>query len=216
MQNGPGSDSSHLSQQTYRQLRDAIVRGEIRPNERLVETELAERLQMSRTPIREGLQRLASEGLILSRRRGWVVREHSAEEIREIYEARAALEGYAALLAAERGSDEQLAAIKQLHVEGDDPAPSQREHLVDVNDALHEAIAEAAGNPTLVEMIRRCRKHFFNYRVADQYTDAETASSLAGHEEIVDALVRRDGATAERVMREHVAEALVATLARYR
>jgi DNA-binding GntR family transcriptional regulator len=210
-------NAAHLSQETYRQLRDAIVRGEIRPNERLVETELAERLQMSRTPVREGLQRLASEGLIVSRRRGWVVREHSAAEIREIYEARTALEGYAARLAAERGSDAQIAEIRKLHDEGDeDISPSAREHLVDVNDAFHESIAAAAGNETLTEMIRRSRKHFFNYRVAELYTEQEAASSVAGHGEIVDALVRRDGAAAEDAMRRHVAEALVSTLARYR
>jgi DNA-binding GntR family transcriptional regulator len=209
------SNASHLSQETYRKLRDAIVRGDIRPNERLVETELADRLQVSRTPVREGLQRLVSEGLIVSRRRGWVVREHRAEEIREIYEARTALEGYAARLACERATDEQIEEIRRLHVEGDED-PSARQRLVDVNDALHEAIAAAAGNQTMAEMIRRTRKHFFNYRVAELYSEDEAESSVAGHEAIVQALVKRDGVAAERAMREHVAEALMATLARYR
>jgi DNA-binding GntR family transcriptional regulator len=207
--------SQQLSQETYRQMRDGIVRGEIRPNERLVEADLAERLNVSRTPIREGLQRLASEGLIVSRRRGWVVREHDADEIREIYESRIALEGYAARLAAERATDDELDALRQLHEEADSSA-SARVELVEYNDALHEAVCAAARNATLTEMVRRCRKHFFNYRLADQYSESEAEASLAGHDEIIDALLRRDGAAAEDAMRRHVAEALTSALARHR
>lgn len=214
---GATPGAPHLSQRTYQQLRDAIVRGEIRPNEHLVETELAERLQTSRTPVRESLQRLASEGLIVGRRRGWAVREHSADEIRQIYEVRAGLEGFAARLAAERGADEQIEEIRRLHTKGEeDLAPSARQRLVDVNDAFHEAIVAAADNESMTKMIRRCRKHFFNYRLAELYTDQEAASSVAGHGAIVDALLRRDGEAAEQAMRQHVTEALVATLARFR
>ena len=84
-----GSDS--LSEATYRRLRFDIVRGRLRPNERLIEAELADRLAVSRTPVRESLQRLAADGLVVSRRRGWVVYEHTPDEIREIYEIRSAL-----------------------------------------------------------------------------------------------------------------------------
>jgi len=77
----------------------------------LIEAELAASLQVSRTPVRESLPRLAAEGLIVSRGRGWVVLEHSADEIREIYDVRAALEGYASLLAAERATPEQVEHI---------------------------------------------------------------------------------------------------------
>src|SRR5579864_7454244 len=99
------------SDNVYERLREAIVTGRARPNERLIEAELADRLQVSRTPIREGLQRLAAEGLVVTRRRGWVVLEHTSAEIREIYEARAALEGYCARLAAERATEAQLKEI---------------------------------------------------------------------------------------------------------
>src|SRR5436190_22723903 len=93
-----------LTEAIYEQLRSEIVRGQLRPNERLVEAEIAERLQVSRTPVRESLQRLAADGLVVSRRRGWVVYEHTIDQIRDIYETRIALEGYATRLAAERAT----------------------------------------------------------------------------------------------------------------
>ena len=80
-----------LSDEVYERLRDEIVKGLIRPNERLVELDLAERLGVSRTPVRESLKRLSAEGLIHGGRHHLVVREHAPEEIREIYESRAAL-----------------------------------------------------------------------------------------------------------------------------
>ena len=95
---GPGARPREI----YSRIRSAILRGELRPNEPLIEADLALSLGVSRTPIREGLQRLATDGLIVARRRGWAVRDHSEAEIRHIYEVRAALEGYAAWLAAER------------------------------------------------------------------------------------------------------------------
>src|SRR5579862_6008283 len=108
------ADERTLSIQTYDELRTAIVQGRIRPNQRLIETELAEEYGVSRTPVRESLQRLAAVGLIVAARRGWTVREHSLDEIREIYEVRAALEGYAARLAAERGDTAALRKIAEI------------------------------------------------------------------------------------------------------
>src|SRR5579859_8257976 len=103
--------SPNRAAEVYEELRQAIVEGRIRPNERLIELELARALNVSRTPVRESILQLVADGLVVSRRRGWVVREHSPEEIREIYEVRAALEGFAANLAAVRATDEQLAEI---------------------------------------------------------------------------------------------------------
>jgi len=84
-------------------LRRQIVEGTLRPRERLIAADLADKLQVSRTPVREALYLLASEGLVVPTRRGFAVREFTPSEIIEIYEVRAALEGMAARLAAERG-----------------------------------------------------------------------------------------------------------------
>src|SRR4051812_11951844 len=122
---------ANLATEVYEQLRRAIVEGSIRPNERLIEADLAERLEVSRTPIRESMMRLAGDGLIVAHRRGWIVREHSQDEIREVYEIRAALEGFAAGLAAQRASDEELAGIQAIHQDYIDTVSREsRGHLV--------------------------------------------------------------------------------------
>ena len=88
----------------FETLRREIVAGELRPNSPLIELDLAQRFEVSRTPVRESLQRLATAGLVVPRKRGWAVREFTTEEIRQNAEVRMALEGYAAGLAATRAS----------------------------------------------------------------------------------------------------------------
>jgi DNA-binding GntR family transcriptional regulator len=194
------------SDRLYEQLRRAIVQGQLRPNQRLIEAELAETLQVSRTPIREALQRLELDGLVTRHRRGWVVREHDADEIRHIYACRAALEGYAARLAALTATDEQIAEIEAilLSVSG----TSNRDEMVAVNERYHEAIIDAAGNPLLAELARRSRLYYFNKRVAQLYTDAEAAQSREQHVRLLQALRDRDPDQAEAITRAHIDAAL--------
>jgi len=203
------------SDDVYERLREAILTGRARPNERLIEAELADRLQVSRTPIRESLQRLAAEGLVVSRRRGWVVLEHTSVEIREIYEARAALEGYCARLAAQRATDAQLKEIASLHHPKRN-LKSSRQHLVEINDGFHDAILAAAQNERLADMIRRNRTYYFTFRIAQLYSDEEADASIAGHQAIVRALLQRDSNRAERAMRAHIDLALAVILAKLR
>lgn len=205
----PGAGRSVL---VYNRLRRAIVQGELRPNQRLIEAALATSLDVSRTPIREALQRLALDGLVKRHRRGWVVREHNADEIRHIYDCRAALEGYAARLAALSATDAQLAELESIL--GDTRDSSSREDMVAVNERFHEAIIEDAGNPLLAELTHRSRLYYFNRRVAQLYTDAEAAHSRTQHVRLLKALQERDADEAETVAREHVETALQAILSR--
>jgi DNA-binding GntR family transcriptional regulator len=213
----PNEGSPNRSAEVYEQLRTAIVEGGIRPNERLVEADLAERLQVSRTPVRESMQRLAADGLIVSRRRGWVVREHSPDEIREIYEVRAALEGYAAGLAAERATNEMLEHIKSVHEQYIATiATTGRGPLIEHNDDFHNAVIAAAGNARLAQQIRANTQYYFVHRMSGLLTDQDVRTSIAGHQKLVDALIDRDIERAERVAREGVLEGLNKTLARLR
>jgi DNA-binding GntR family transcriptional regulator len=211
-------DVGTRSDDAYERVREAILTGRARPNERLIEADLAVQLEVSRTPIRESLQRLAAEGLVVSKRHGWVVREHTRDEIREIYEARAALEGYCAHLAAERGSENQLKRIASLHRDNTTgfSTSARRERLVRVNDQFHDAIIAAAQNERLANMVRQNRTYYFNYRIAELYTDQEAETALAGHAAIVRALLARDSERAEREMRSHVDLALKMILGKIR
>ena len=201
--------------EVYEELRSAIVEGRIRPNERLIEAELAERLDVSRTPIRESMQRLAADGLVISRRRGWVVREHSPQEIQDIFEVRAALEGYAARLAAQRASEDMITEIVRIHESYvAELQQTSRGHLIEHNDDFHNAVIAASGNARLAEQIQRNTAFYFVHRIAGFLSDDEVRNSIAGHQELVDALVARDCDRAEDVARRAVLEGLSKTLAR--
>jgi DNA-binding GntR family transcriptional regulator len=193
----------------YDRIRWDIVHGILRPNEALIESELAERIGVSRTPIREALLRLEAQGLIVSRRRRWYVYEHTADEIMEIYEVRAANEGFAARLTCERASEEQLQAIVAAGVAVDG---ATAEHRVTANDTFHDMVNHACGNQRLIDTIAQSRLFHFNLRLASAYSAEELARSGQQHAEIVEAVVARDGDRAEAVVRRHVLDA--AALAR--
>ena len=204
----PVANGGNLSEGVYRQLRSDIVHGVLRPNERLIELDLAARLAVSRTPIRESLQRLAADGLIVSQGRGWIVYEFTASEIGEIYETRIALEGYAALLAAERAREEQVDAILAILRDSENYHHFPRGYLVTVNDEFHEAIIAAANNRRLADTIERNRLYYFNYHVASLYTDEEVKMSRADHEQIASAIRDRDSQAAEALVRSHIERSL--------
>jgi DNA-binding GntR family transcriptional regulator len=198
-----------LADSAYEQLRGAIVRGELRPNERLVEQDLAAWLHVSRTPLRESLTRLAQEGLVSSERRGWVVRDHTADEVSEIHEVRAALEGMAAYLAAKRASNAQIAALADLHASqgGKAGALADRESLVEYNDAFHDAVLATSGSARLCHFARINREFFFAYRISKLFSDQQVRQAVSGHDAVVKALKRRDAEAAESAMRDHILEA---------
>src|SRR5215217_5391684 len=137
------------SDEIYDSVRADIVHGVLRPNQRLVEVELAARLGVSRTPVRESLQRLVFEGLVQRQRGGWVVHEHSVEEIRAIYEERAALEA--------------------LYPPGDDGFDADADAQVALNERFHDGVIAAAGNSRLSELSRANRQYYFNHRIASRY-----------------------------------------------
>lgn len=200
-----------IADDVYRRLRGEIIRGELRPNEPLVETDLAARLAVSRTPVRESLHKLAADGMIVSRRRRWFVYEHSRAEIREIYDIRAALEGYAARLACLRGNDEQIGALMAAKAElagsnsaNDGVGDDQVVH----NERFHDLVVAAAGNERLTALVQRNRLYFFNYRIASLYTAADVAEYHRQHLALLEAIGARDADRAERLTREHVDHAL--------
>jgi DNA-binding GntR family transcriptional regulator len=204
----------HRSGAAYDRVRAGIVHGVLRPNQRLIEVELAAQLGVSRTPVREALQRLLLEGLVRRERGGWAVHEHSPEEIQAIYEVRAALEGYAAFLAAGRASAEEVAALGAIYPPGDAALELGPDEQVELNERFHDGVIAAAGNPRLAELCRVNRQYYFNHRIASRYDGEENRRSIEGHRLILEALARGDGPAAEAHAREHVDYALAIVLAK--
>lgn len=206
-------NTATLADHVHHRIRTEILFGRLRPNQHLVEADIAERLDVSRTPVRETLQRLATEGLIVSRRRRWVVYEHTPAEIREIYETRMALEGFAARLASERATERQVAGMHAAMRDFDSPS-AEGEGRVEANDRFHGLIVAAAGNRHLAEEIQRSRRYYFNVGLATQYTPADITTSQQEHVDLLAAIVERDGGRAEAMCRAHIGHALSLILER--
>jgi DNA-binding GntR family transcriptional regulator len=207
----------HVADRVYAELRQRILDGRHRLNEHLVETDLALDLASSRTPIRQALQRLEIEGLVIAARSGWMVREHTVDDIVHVYDVRLPLEGYAAYLAAERADEADLQGIADLNTAMRAMThPDQRHDYVRLHDEFHDAILRATRNEVLRSAIQRYRDHPYNRRVAHLYTDEELLASGRSHDAMVAALLGRDAALAEQRTREHLELSREVTIRRLR
>ncbi|MCS6892152.1 MAG: GntR family transcriptional regulator [Rhodovarius sp.] len=191
------------------QLERDILSGLLRPGERLVEEELGRRYGVSRSPIREAIRTLASEGLIeVSARRGAVVAGLSPQEAREYVEVRALLEGYNARLAARYRRPEVLARAAAILAE----AAAGRGDLAELNARFHDTLAEAGGNATLRAMMESLRKR--SARVFPPPADpAAERATWEEHRGILEAILAGDEALAAERAEAHVRKAGAAALA---
>ncbi|MEV7004991.1 GntR family transcriptional regulator [Streptosporangium sp. NPDC051022] len=192
----------------YTTLRDQIIHGVLRPNEALVELDLAERLQVSRTPVRDALRRLADDGMIIVRRRRWVVREHTREEIIELYELRAALESHAARLAAVRATDQEVTAMRDFQQPATTFKDTANEVIarqwVDANGRFHGLVNRASRSSQIYHALEKNWLYHFNFRVAAMYSPEDRETSTRQHVELIEAISGRDPERAGAVAREHV------------
>jgi len=188
-------------------LREAIVRGELLPGERLNQLAIAELFQVSRIPIRNALQRLAAEGLVTLRaHRTATVTELSLEELEEIYAIRGTLEGVTAEIAtATLSSDriEELASIVAALDDADD-----RESWIDLNLRFHATIYAAAGRPRTVAIIRQLRQLSGPYIKHYIVEEAYRSQAQVGHHRILQACRDHDPARARIETERHLAQVI--------
>lgn len=201
-----------------RQLRDMILQGELPSGERLTEAGLAERLGISRTPIRQSLPALAKEGLLVATgKRGFAVRSFTPQECLDAIRLRAALEGLAARAIAERGAAlELLGRFEECLEEGD--AIFAKRYVVEhdetrygaMNECFHALLFEGAGNPLLSELAERCRVVPFVSPATIAFDKGDLTSvydflsyAHRQHHAIVEAIRAGDGGRAEFLLREH-------------
>ena len=194
----------------YVAIRDRILDGRFAVDDHLVEADLAAQLDVSRTPVREALRRLASEGLVTFQpNRGTRVAGWTDAELAEIFELRALLESYGARLAATRVTDEGLANMRELAGEMEDlvaadPGQEDFHQVALANNAFHLAVLRAAGNERLVAILSSLVHVPLVQRTFAHYSPEALHRSLAHHREIISALEMRDGLWAESVMRAHI------------
>jgi DNA-binding GntR family transcriptional regulator len=193
-----------FADRAYYAIRELIVTLELAPGAVVREPELTERLGIGRTPVREALRRLAQERLVeVFPRRGMFVTKVDVRDLARLCEVRAALEPEAARLAAERATREDLDELRALLGELGGRPRTDRRALIDLDERIHRAIYQASHNPFLVETLEEYYAHALRiWMVALARTDIGAA--VGGHRDVVEAVVRGDGARACELMREHV------------
>lgn len=193
-------------------IRAAIVEGRYPQGERLLEDQLAHELDVSRNPVREALQALATEGfVVIEPRRGARVASVSSERAIELFEVREVLEGLAARLAAQRCNPEQLAVLQGIVDEGERlVAAGQLNELPELNNRFHVALNDAAANEMLTDVLARLGPVItwvYARRIAERSTH-----SWSEHAAIVDAIAAGDADLAYQRACTHIAAARAAYL----
>jgi DNA-binding GntR family transcriptional regulator len=198
-------------------LRQGILDGIYAPGARLGEADLADALGVSRTPVREALRRLGSEGLLSTLpNKGARVRQWTTSELSDISDLRAILEGHAAGQAATRVTGADIAAMDDLVTRMEaataDGAAADIDLLTELNREFHGTVIEASGNALLPQLMHSLLHVPVISRTYRRYSPARMQQSMRQHHELVDALRAGDPAWAEAVMRVHILSARPALL----
>lgn len=208
----PATRTRAISEKVYAQLKGMIVSNRLKPGERLTDRNLAERLDVSRTPVRVALQRLEQDVLVTHREGGgYVVAEMDVKKIGDLYDLREMLEGGAVRLAAERATQLQIEQLAKVAAREDELAGDRddRAQWVRIGLQLHEMIAHASGNPvleeTLIRVLDRMRVFIWLEVLSE---DAEmTEANCREHSGLIELIKAHRADEAEALMRSHIRRA---------
>lgn len=190
----------------FNTLRQAILKGELKPGERLMEIALAERLGVSRTPIREAMRKLELEGLVVMiPRRGAQVANITEKDLNDVLEVRIALENMAIEKACKRMTEEELDKLWQAAREFEHTmAEGNLVRLAEADVVFHEIIYQASDNCRLIQVLNNLREQIYRYRV-EYLKEEETRNVLVKeHEELYNAVKARDVERAQEISFEHI------------
>lgn len=196
----------------YQQLKDAVMAGVFKAGERLLEHDIAERLQVSRTPVREALRRLESEGLLEALpKQGLVVKSYTDDEIREIYMIREALECLAAEFASINATEEEIVMLEKYVEEMDKlDDDASAEEAMGAHRRFSEAYNRASHMPTLVRLIESLKEQVTRFRGVSLSGAERRFTAREEHRELLDALKQRDPERASALTHIHIRGALTA------
>ncbi len=191
----------------FNTLREAILKGDLKPGERLMELQLASKLGVSRTPIREAIRMLEQEGLaVTTPRKGAEVAKMTLKDMEDVLEIRDALDELAVRIACQKISDEQLRQledVKELFEKSTQTGNVKK--IAEADVSFHDVIYEATGNPKLVTLLNNLREQVYRYRVEYIKDPKNYPTLIAEHEAILDSLKNRDVKNAVEAMHVHVA-----------
>ncbi len=198
-----------LREIVFETLREAIINATLKPGERLMEIQLAEEMGVSRTPVREAIRKLELEGfVVMVPRKGAYVADISTKDIADVFEIRAALEGLAAGLAAERITEEELEKLERILVKiGECVKNNDLEKLIEVDTEFHDTLFKASRNERLVQIVSNLREQIQRFRTASLSTPGRMKYALEEHKKIVEAVSERNVELAQALAREHIENA---------
>ena len=196
----------------FNTLREAILKGDLKPGERLMELQLAAQLGVSRTPIREAIRMLEQEGLAVTvPRKGAEVAKMTLKGMEDVLEIREALDILACQLACERITEEQLTLLEEKKKAFEDSLKTANVKAIaeaDVN--FHDVIYDATGNPKLVNMLNNLREQIYRYRVEYLKKEENYPVLIKEHSDIFESLVHRNKEEATVSIQEHVRNQAIA------
>lgn len=198
--------ASTLETQAYERIKQAILSKELKPGEKVSHTEWAERLNFSRTPVRDALKRLEFEGFIIREtERQWHVYTLTIQDIYKLYDVIQSVEGFIAYLAAQNFTDAMAEeASKLLRVMDEGRKHHDYGAYLPANGQFHALMETAANNEKLVEISRLTREKMARVPARDLHLEGRLDRSYEENRLIIDALTRRDAEAADRHQRAHL------------
>jgi DNA-binding GntR family transcriptional regulator len=195
-----------MRQKIYGHLREQLLNGEILPYQHLVETKIAKEIGTSRTPIREALHSLELEGLIESIPRvGYVVKPINEDEVEEICEIRAAIEGVGARWAMEKAPQKLIEDLKKnIAISEEKAARGDPKAFVELDAQFHEIIARLSGSKRLQELGQTLRRHMLRYRTQSIYLTENVLTAIRGHKGILEAIEKGNLKEVSRAIEHHL------------
>ena len=204
-------DLKPVQKDAYTLILEAIDTGIYRPGDRLVESELADRFGVSRTPIREALQRLETQSLLTRDGRSLIVASLDHNQLSELYVVRAELEGLAARLAARHATAEEVRVLRDM-VDADQALLGNPKGLARANRRFHKQIHLASHNRYLVQQLDLVHRSMALMATTSLAAEGRGEVALAEHAAIVSAIENRDEMAAYAALREHISKAFVTRL----
>ncbi len=198
-----------IADEIYSQLLAAIGNGDIAPSQRLVQERLAAELDVSRTPVREALLRLEQEGVLeRAGKAGFVIRTITPDEVRDIYQARQAVEGFSVRLLTDRADAAVLTELRRIIAVEEALKTDTAKAYFNANRTIHRAFVEQAGNAYLLELFDGIWNRGSSFRMFAAIDNVELARSLGEHDSLVDAIETGNADYAAAAMRAHIVDGL--------
>lgn len=202
--------SGTLADHVFDEIKQHIIIGELRPNQRLIESKIARRLGVSRTPVREALKKLETIGYVsILPNGGLVVTEHTPEQMRSLFEIREALETMAIKLACQRATEEQIKSAEAYYHQAIEAFINRDyDKYIELHSHFHEALYSPCGNEQLLSLIRTFRYQYFDQQLTRVYNALDWRSQMKQHTKILEAFRERNENRAEKDLKRHLRNSL--------